>query len=106
MRLTVRRDLTLHCLNHPTVGTLVPDTGIKGDPVVAGSRRITGVRFQYLLNADNLISPRAQLGSPGNSIARLQGMQVTEVIPDAPVVTSNANISIPNAGVGEMTRSL
>ena len=105
MRLTVRRDLTLHCLNHPTVGTLVPDTGIKGDPVVAGSRRITGVRFQYLLNADNLISPRAQLGSPGNSITRLQGMQVTEVIPDAPVVTSNANISIPNAGVGEMSRA-
>lgn len=102
MRLMVRRDLTLHSLNHPAVGTLVLNTGIKGDPVVAGSRRIAGVRFQYLLDADNLISPRAQLGSPGNGIARLQGMQVAEVIPDTSVVSRNAAVPVPKTGVREM----
>lgn len=101
----VRRDLTLHCLNHPPVGPLIPDTGIEGDPVVAGSCRITGICFQYLFNADNLISPCAQLSGPGDSIARLQGMQIPEVISDAPVVTRNTAVSVPKTGVGEMAHA-
>ena len=97
---------SLHGLDHPAVVPLVPDTGKKCEPVIAGGGGTAGVGLLHLLDADHLISPCAQLGGPGDGVARFQGVELPEVVVHAAVVRGDAAVSIPQAGVLEVARAL
>ena len=47
----------------------------------------------------------AQHGGQGDGVARLQGMDFPEVIVHPSVMSGEAGISIPDAGVGEVARA-
>ena len=85
---------------------MVPDAGKQGQAVIRGGGGASGVRLLYLLDADHLIGTGAELGSPGNGITWLQSVQVSKVIPDAPVVPGDTAVAIPQAGVLEVARAL
>ena len=84
-----------HSGDAPAVGPLVFDTGIKGEPVVAGGCGAAGVGLQYLFHADHLVGAGAQLGCPGDGIAYLQRVELAKVISDTAIVTRDTAVAVP-----------
>ena len=85
-----------HSGDTPAVGSLVFDTGLKGEPVVAGGCGAAGVGLQYLFHADHLVGAGAQLGCPGDGIAYLQRVELAKVISDTAIVVEWGSTALPH----------
>ena len=70
------QQISLHSsrLDAPAVSTLIHHAGVQHDPVLAGRRHGTAVRFADLADGGNFIGTGAQLSGQGNLIPDLQGM--------------------------------
>ena len=64
------QQISLHSsrLDAPAVSTLIHHAGVQHDPVLAGRRHGTAVRFADLADGGNFIGTGAQLSGQGNLI--------------------------------------
>ena len=94
------------CLDAPAVGALVHHAGVEHDAVFAGGRHGAAVCLADLAHRGHLIGAGAQLGGQGDLVAQLQGVDLPEMVVDAPVVARQGDGSVPDAGVREVAGSL
>ena len=71
-----------------------------------GGVSAAGIVDTDLLHAGHSIGSGPQHGGQGDGVARLQGMDFPEVIVHPSVMSGEAGISIPDAGVGEVAGTL
>ena len=90
----------------PAQFRLVSDTGDERDHVLAGATESGKIGLQDLANIKDFIGPLAQFGRVADGVAILQGVDLTEVVGNAPVMTGKSNISIPAGGGLEVTGAL
>lgn len=90
------QQISLHSsrLDAPAVSTLIHHAGVQHDPVLAGRRHGTAVRFADLADGGNFIGTGAQLSGQGNLIPDLQGMDLAEMVVDTPIVASQGNSAV------------
>ena len=102
------QQISLHSsrLDAPAVSTLIHHAGVQHDPVLAGRRHGTAVRFADLADGGNFIGTGAQLSGQGNLIPDLQGMDLAEMVVDTPIVASQGNSAVPDTRVCEVACSL
>ena len=90
----------------PAVGALVLDAGIESQLIFCGGGKAAAVCFAHLGHRGHLVGAGTQLGGQGDLIAQLQRVDGPEVAVSPPVVTGDTYISVPDAGVLKMPRTL
>lgn len=88
------QQISLHSsrLDAPAVSTLIHHAGVQHDPVLAGRRHGTAVRFADLADGGNFIGTGAQLSGQGNLIPDLQGMDLAEMVVDTRLWPARATV--------------
>ena len=89
----------------PAVFRLIHNAGIERHPVIRGGGGTAGIVDADLLHAGHSIGAGAQLGGQGDGVARVQGVDLAEIIAHSPVVASETGVAVPNAGIGEVARA-
>ena len=96
------QQISLHSsrLDAPAVSTLIHHAGVQHDPVLAGRRHGTAVRFADLADGGNFIGTGAQLSGQGNLIPDLQGMDLADAVNAGKAYLTGALAAGLNMGKG------
>ena len=95
-----------HTLDAPTEFPLIPDAGVKRNLIAAGCGKGATVRFAHLGHGSYLVVAGSQPGGQGDGVAQLEVVDFSKIGVCAPVMSTEGDISIPNAGVLEVARAL
>ena len=97
----------LDLLGHhaPAIIPLIHHTGIERDLIAGRGGGAAGVRLTDFGNAGNGIGPGAELGGEGDGVSGVQCVDFAEVVRYPSIMPSKADVAVPDAGVGEMSRT-
>ena len=104
--LSQKQSLFFSRLHTPAVIRLIHHTGDKGDDVLRTVAQNAGIVHADLTDRVHFIAACAELGSQLDGVANVKGVDLSEVIVDAPIVARNRHIAFPDGGAGEMSCAL